>query len=79
MEKSLSTQVDEVIHSVGSATSEVAVCTSWILLTEWTDGNGGMWLEEYRTTGIAPWKREGILNYVLTTDVPIEADTDDIT
>jgi hypothetical protein len=62
----LSEQVDQLIKSSGAARTETAVCTTWILVTEWVDDHGDVWLEENRTTDLPAWRRNGILNYILS-------------
>ena len=61
----LTEQVNQLIKASGATRSETAVPVSWILVTEWVGDDGSSWLEEYRTVDLAPWRREGILNYVL--------------
>ena len=55
---------------MGATISDNAVCVSWILVTEWTDGEGNNWLEEHRTAQMPPWKRQGILWHILEEPVP---------
>jgi len=62
----LSEQVDQIIRASGASRTEAAVCTTWILVTEWVDDQGSVWLEENRTVDLPAWRRNGILNYVLT-------------
>jgi hypothetical protein len=62
---SLSDQIQQIIDESPSARTEGGVCTSWILLTEWVDSDGSVWLEENRTYGMPAWRRLGILNYVV--------------
>lgn len=62
----LSEQVDQLIRSSGASRTETAVCTTWILVTEWVDDHGSVWLEENRTVDLPAWRRNGILNYILT-------------
>lgn len=68
--------LDAFIQNEGATSSEPAFCTGWLLICEWTDGDGGTWLEEHRRADLTDWKRLGILYYV--TDTPgIGVDTDD--
>jgi len=74
----LSEQVDQLIKTNGAARSETAVCTTWILLTEWVGGDGSVWLEEHRTSDLPAWRRTGILSHVLSTEDDYEwVDEDD--
>jgi hypothetical protein len=72
-----SEQVDHLINEMGAVAQDGAFCTSWLLVTEWTDGNGVSWLEEHRTSEMPPWKRLGLLYYVLDTDGEKVDDFDD--
>jgi hypothetical protein len=66
MAQSFTERIDQVVKSNKRDNEETAVCTSWILLTEWVNGDGDVWLEEHRTADLPAWRRGGILNYVLT-------------
>jgi hypothetical protein len=70
---SLTEQIQQVIDESPSARTEGGICTSWILITEWVDSDGSVWLEENRTVDLPAWRRLGILNYV----VMESADLDD--
>lgn len=77
-DESFPTQVDNLIKEAGATWEGTSVCTSWLLITEWVDSEGRVWLEEHRTTEMPAWKRLGILSYVLDTPVePEEEDYDD--
>jgi len=69
-------QVNRLINEHGATVEGASVCSSWILIAEWVDGDGHTWLEEHRTYEMPPWKRQGILTYVLNEPV-IEYETDE--
>jgi len=62
---SLSDSIQQLIENSPSARTDGGVCTSWILVTEWVDPDGSVWLEENRTRDLPAWRRQGILSYVL--------------
>ena len=66
MADSFSTRINKVIQSAGAVAEDVAVCSSWILVAEWVGADGSVWLEEHRTSDLPAWRRQGMLNYVLT-------------
>jgi hypothetical protein len=67
MAQSFTERIDQLIKGSKRENEETsAVCTTWILLTEWVNGDGDVWLEEHRTIDLPAWRRAGILNYVLT-------------
>ena len=57
--------IQQLIENSPSARTDGGVCTSWILVTEWVDPDGSVWLEENRTRDLPAWRRQGILSYVL--------------
>lgn len=59
-------KVDKLIKSEGAAWEKASVCTSWILVTEWVDSEGVVWLEEHRTSDMPIWRRLGILSHILS-------------
>ena len=61
-----SENIQQLIDGSQSERTNSGICTGWILLTEWVDESGNVWLEENRTADIPAWKRLGILNYVAT-------------
>lgn len=63
---SMNERIQQVIDTSPSARTDGGICTSWILLTEWVDSDGSVWLEENRTADMPSWRRLGILNYVST-------------
>jgi hypothetical protein len=63
---SLSESIQQLIETSPSARTDGGVCTSWILVTEWVDSDGSVWLEENRTADLPAWRRLGILNYIST-------------
>lgn len=73
----LTEQVDQLIKASGATRSETAVPTCWILVTEWVGDDGSVWLEEYRTVELPPWRREGILNYIVTQPQEVYEDESD--
>lgn len=74
------TQVHNLINELGATTDERAVCTSWILITEWTNGDGQVWLEEHRTVEMPAWRRLGILWYVIEApSIGVDGDDEDDT
>ena len=60
-------QINQVINDAGAVVEKASVCSAWILVTEWVDGEGNVWLEEHRTNDLPAWRRLGILSYVLDT------------
>lgn len=67
-------QIDQLIQDQGAVLAKVSVCSSWILVTEWVDGEGNTWLEEHRTSDLPAWRRQGILSYVLETPTDLTED-----
>jgi hypothetical protein len=61
----LAPQIQQLIDHTGSAVEPVAVCSTWIAVVEWVDGEGNVWLEEYRPRDLPPWRRQGILYHIL--------------
>jgi hypothetical protein len=61
-------KIQQVLETSPSARVEGGVCVSWILVSEWVDAEGNIWLEENRTADMPEWRRMGILNYVLTAE-----------
>jgi len=68
----LPTQISKLINDAGATFEQNAICSSWLLITEWVDGEGRVWLEEHRTSEMPAWKRLGILYYVLDTNTDYE-------
>ena len=75
MEKSFANRIDNLIKTEGATWEKTSVCTSWVLVTEWVDGDGNVWLEEHRTSDMPAWRRQGILYYIL--DTPTESEEED--
>jgi len=61
-------KIQQILETSSSARIEGGVCVSWILVSEWVDAEGNIWLEENRTADMPEWRRMGILNYVLTAE-----------
>jgi hypothetical protein len=62
---SISRKIQQVLETSASARTEGGVCVSWILISEWVDAEGTIWLEENRTTDMPEWRRLGILSYAM--------------
>lgn len=75
MDKPFSARLDALIKAEGATWEKTSVCTSWLLITEWVDGDGVVWLEEHRTADMPAWRRQGILYYIM--DTPIEYEEED--
>jgi hypothetical protein len=67
----LAEQVGLLISDVGSALEKNSVCSAWILVTEWVDGQGDVWVEEHRITDLPQWRRQGLLYYLLNSVEPV--------
>lgn len=42
-----------------------AMCTNFVLVSEWVDSEGSYWLATHGEEGIPPWRVEGMLSYAL--------------
>ena len=62
---SIARKIQQVLETSPSARNEGGVCVSWILVSEWVDAEGTIWLEENRTTDMPEWRRLGILSYAM--------------
>jgi hypothetical protein len=64
----MSDKIQQVLETSPSARNEGGVCVSWVLVSEWVDAEGNIWLEENRTADMPEWRRLGILSYVMNAE-----------
>lgn len=57
-------RLDSVIRSSSSSDSEIAICTDWVLVAEFTDGEGHLWLESWKSENLSTWKRRGMMDTI---------------
>jgi len=62
--KAIFRKLDEVIRQSSGSVSPIAICTDWIVVAEFSDGDGHLWLESYQSENLSSWKRRGILDSI---------------
>lgn len=65
MPKNLADRLEREIREDAKTRDRVTVLTSMIVICEFVDGDGRTWLEEHRNEAVPPWRRNGILQYIL--------------
>jgi len=54
--------IDEAVQATASSVSEVgAVCTGWVLVTQWSKVDGGQAFGVQASDNMATWTRRGLL------------------
>lgn len=76
--KDLQEAINEAVEAaVGSVAEKFGVsdvmCNSWVLVSEWSDIDGALWLVTRSSTGLVSWRVRGMLGEALH-DMGREAD-----
>jgi hypothetical protein len=70
--------MEEVLDAVrGAVFPEGALCTSWIVVTEWVDLDGTFWTYVAKDDTNPPWRHEGLLQYVVNEGIERGNDDED--
>jgi hypothetical protein len=58
--------IDEAVQSIAGAVSqEGAVCTGWVLVSQWSDVEGSQAFLHQASDGMPPWLERGMLAQAL--------------
>jgi len=64
MKKENSKPVEDAIAELGRALfDEPAICTAWVLVTEWFGANNEYWIMAVHDDATPPWRHTGMLDY----------------
>jgi hypothetical protein len=70
--------MDEVLDAVRKVVfPEGALCTSWVVVTEWVDLDGNYWTYVAKDPTNPPWRHEGLINHVISEGLDPGDDDDD--
>lgn len=70
--------MDDVLAAVRAVVfPEGALCTSWVIVTEWVDLDGNYWTYVAKDDQQPPWRHTGLLNHVLAEGIDSNDDDDD--
>lgn len=65
-EKSNPKPIEDAIADLGRASfQEPAICTGWVLVTEWFGGNNEYWIMSLHDESSPPWRHSGMLDYAM--------------
>jgi hypothetical protein len=71
MDNEAEAKMDAVNNAVqGLATlldQQGAMCTSWVLVSEWIDSEGNFWFSTHTEPDLAIWRRNGMLQHAIDT------------
>ena len=56
---------DVLVGLAGGSFPEGAICTGWVIVSEWMDAEGQFWTYTAVDDRNPPWRHQGLLNYVL--------------
>ncbi len=54
-----------------------AICTGWVIVSEWMDADGEYWTHVSRDDRNPPWRHQGLLAYVLDEEITVDEDEDE--
>jgi hypothetical protein len=58
--------LEDAIAELGRAAFEQpAICTSWVLVSEWFGGNDEYWIVTLHDDSTPPWRHSGMLDYAV--------------
>lgn len=64
--------VDSLLRAVSQAVfPEGALCTGWVLVSEWVDVDGEHWTYTARDDNNPVWRHEGLLQHVLNNGLEV--------
>ena len=60
------TTMEDVLHSMGKDVfPEGAMCTGWVIVSEWMDAEGDFWTYVGRDDRNPPWRHHGLMSWAL--------------
>jgi hypothetical protein len=70
--------VDDLLDAIRRVVfPEGALCTGWVLVTEWVDLDGQHWTYTAKDSNNPIWRHEGLLQHVLNNGLDVTDDDED--
>ena len=58
--------IEDAIAELGRvAFQQPAICTGWVLVSEWFGGNNEFWIMAIHDDNSPPWRHSGMLDYAI--------------
>lgn len=58
--------MEDLLQTIaGDAFPSGALCTAWVLITEWMDSNGAIWTWTAADPNSPPWRKQGLVQWSL--------------
>lgn len=67
-ELSIQDRIQEAIQADAPEETPGALCTGWVVVAEWCDSDGKLWLSRADSDNMTAWKRTGMLHDALYGD-----------
>lgn len=61
--------VDRAIRQCARAVDPSgAVCTGWVLVSEWQDASGRWWVHRWTDSATPPWRADGLMYHAIQSE-----------